>query len=179
MMHAGALFLAAALAFPAWAGGDASDGHTHAGETPAPVPITASAPRAVAATEEFEVVAVLEDKHLRVYVDRYASNEPVAGAKVEVEGAGLQGVAAESAPGVYLMNLAAALPSARHGLTISIEAGDSADLLTATLDTSLAAPPVAHAHDWSEWIVWGLAALLLLVSGLLLAMRRRKQRKSH
>ena len=85
MMHAGALFLAAALAFPAWAGGDASDGHTHAGETPAPVPITASAPRAVAATEEFEVVAVLEDKHLRVYVDRYASNEPVAGAKVEVE----------------------------------------------------------------------------------------------
>ncbi|MDP1611166.1 MAG: hypothetical protein Q8M11_08905 [Sulfuritalea sp.] len=176
MMQAKALFLAAVIAFPAWAGGDASDGHTHAGPAPAPVPVTASAPRAVTATEDFEVVAVLEGKHLVVYVDRYASNEPVAGAKVEVEGAGLQGVAAEAAPGVYLMNLAAALPPAKHGLTISIEAGDSADLLTATLDTSLAAPVAAHAHYWSEWVVWGLAALLLIASGILLAVRRRKQK---
>ena len=153
--------------------------HAHGDEDhgAAPPPVTQSmAPRAVAATEEFEVVAVLEDKHLLVYVDRHASNEPVVGAKVEVEGAGLQGVAAESAPGVYLMNLAAALPPAKHGLTISIEAGDSADLLTATLDTSLAAPAAAHAHAWSEWIVWGLAALLLLVSAALLAARRRKQK---
>ncbi|MBI3095150.1 MAG: LPXTG cell wall anchor domain-containing protein, partial [Rhodocyclales bacterium] len=50
---------------------------------------------------------------------------------------------------------------------------------TATLDTSLAAPAAAHAHDWNEWTVWGLAALLLLASGILLAVRRRKQRKSH
>lgn len=157
----------------------ASAAHAHGDEDhgAAPPPVTQSmAPRAVAATEEFEVVAVLEDKHLLVYVDRYASNEPVAGAKVEVEGAGLQGVAAESAPGVYLMNLAAALPPAKHGLTISIEAGDSADLLTATLDTSLATPAAAHAHYWSEWVVWSLAASLLLVSGILLAVRRRKQK---
>ncbi|MFH1873268.1 MAG: hypothetical protein ABIK82_06470 [Pseudomonadota bacterium] len=166
-----ALFTAAfAAGSPAYAHGDEDHGA-------APPPVTQSmAPRAVAATEEFEVVAVLQDQHLVVYVDRYASNEPVAGAKVEVEGGGLQGVAAESAPGTYLLNLAAALPPAKHGLTISIEAGDSADLLTATLDTSLAAPAVAHTHYWSEWIVWGLAALLLLASGALLAARRRKQK---
>jgi hypothetical protein len=46
--------------------------------------------RAVAATEEFEVVAVLEGKNLVVYVDRFASNEPVAKARVEVEGGGLK-----------------------------------------------------------------------------------------
>lgn len=159
-----------AVAFSAYGHGDEDHGA-------APPPVTQSmAPRAVAATEEFEVVAVLEDKHLVVYVDRYASNEPVAGAKVEIEGVGQQGIAAESAPGTYLLNLAAALPPAKHALTISIEAGDSADLLTATLDTSLAAPAAAHAHYWSEWIVWGLAALLLLVSAALLAARRRKQR---
>ncbi|MDP3514914.1 MAG: hypothetical protein Q8S20_19405 [Sulfuritalea sp.] len=174
MKQAKALLLATIIAFPAWAGGDSSDGHTHA--APEPLPVVTLSPRAAAATEEFEVVAALEGKKLVVYVDRYASNEPVAGAKIEVEGAGLQGVAAESAPGVYLMNLAAALPPAKHGLTISIEAGDSADLLTATLDTSLAAPAAAHAHYWSEWTVWGLAALLLIASGILLAVRRRKQK---
>ncbi len=174
MMQAGALLLATAIAFPAWAGGDASDGHTHA--EAAPIPVTPSAPRAVAATEDFEVVAVLEGKHLVVYVDRFASNEPVAKAKVEVEGAGLNGLAKEATPGAYVMDLAAALPPAKHALTISIEAGDSADLLTATLDTSAAAPAAPHARSWSEWMVWGLAAVLLLASGALLAARRRKQK---
>ena len=152
-------------------------GHGDEDHGAAPPPVTQSmAPRAVAASEEFEVVAVLEDKHLVVYVDRYASNEPVAGAKVEIEGGGLQGIAAESAPGTYLLNLAAALPPARHGLTISIEAGDSADLLTVTLDTSTAAPAASPAHFRSAWVVWGLAALLLLVSLAMLAARRRKQK---
>jgi hypothetical protein len=159
-----------AAASPAYAHGDEDHGA-------APPPVTQSmAPRAVAATEEFEVVAVLDGKHLVVYVDRYASNAPVAGAKVEIEGSGLQGIAVESAPGTYVMNLAADLPPARHGLTIGIEAGESADLLTATLDTSSAAPAAVHAHSWGEWIVWGLAALLLLASGALLAARRRKKK---
>ena len=173
MMQAGALFLAAALAFPAWAGGDASDGHTHAGQTPAPVPVTASAPRAVAATEDFEVVALLEGKHLVVYVDRFASNEPVTKAKVEVEGAGLKGLASEAAPGTYVMDLATALPPAKHALTISIEAGDSADLLSATLDTSQPVPAHVDTFDWSRRIVWIIAALLL-AAGALLVYRRRK-----
>jgi len=173
MMQAAALFLVATLAFPAWAGGDASDGHTHAGDAPAPIPVTSGAPRAVAATEDFEVVAILEGKHLVVYVDRYASNEPVTKARVEVEGAGLKGPAAETAPGTYVMDLAAALPPARHALTISIETGDSADLLSATLDTSQPLVAQMDAHDWSRRIVWIIAALLL-AAGALLVYRRRK-----
>jgi hypothetical protein len=41
------------------------------------------------------------------------------------------------------MDLAAGLPPAKHALTISIEAGDTADLLSATLDTSLTAATAA------------------------------------
>ena len=174
MMHARALFLAAAFAFPAWAGGDASDGHTHG--APAPVPVTASAPRAVAVTEEFEVVAVLDGKQLVVYVDRFASNEPVAKAKVEVEGAGLKGLAREAAPGTYLMDVAAAIAPGKHPLTISIEAGDTADLLSATLDTSQPAESVVHVHGWGERVVWGLAALLLLAAGALPVARRHRRK---
>ena len=177
MMHARALLLATVIAFPAWAGGDASDGHTHAA---APVPATVAAPlatpRAIAATEDFEVVAVLEGKQLVVYVDRFASNEPVAKAKVEVEGAGLKGLAKEAAPGTYVMDLAAALAPAKHALTISIEAGDTADLLSATLDTSQPVVAEADAHGWTRRAVWIVAALLLLAAGALLVFRRRKAR---
>ena len=176
MMQAGALLLATAIAFPAWAGGDASDGHTHGAPAAAPIPVTASAPRAVAATEDFEVVAVLEGKHLVVYVDRFASNEPVAKAKVEVEGAGLNGLAREAAPGTYVMDLAAALPPAKHALTISIEAGDTADLLSATLDTSQPATSSEHAHSRAEWVVWIVATLLLLAAGALLIVRRNRSK---
>lgn len=169
-----ALFLGAVIALPVWAGGDSSDGHTHA--APEPVLAVAAAPRAVATTEEFEVVAVVEGKHLMVYVDRFASNEPVAKAKVEVEGAGLKGFASEAAAGTYAMNLAAAIPPGKHPLTISIEAGDSTDLLSATLDTSVATSDAVHVHYWSEWVVWSVGALALLASGALLALRRSRQK---
>ncbi|MBI5900318.1 MAG: LPXTG cell wall anchor domain-containing protein [Rhodocyclales bacterium] len=152
----------------------------HGGEDHgAPPPPVAQAidPRAAAATEEFEVVTSLEGKKLVVYVDRFASNEPVAQAKVEIEGAGLKGVASEMAPGTYVLDVAPSLPPAKHPLTISIEAGDTVDLLSATLDTSASVANVAHSHGWSEWIVWVLAGALLLLTGILFAARRRKRAK--
>ncbi len=167
------LFLAALFAVPVWAGGDSSDGHSHA--APAPLLITAMAPRAIAATEEFEIVAVLEGKKLVVYVDRFATNEPVAKAKVWVEGAGLKGLAAETAPGIYVLDVATAIPPARHPLTISIEAGDTTDLLTATLDISPLAAGVETLDWWRQWIVWIVAGLLLLAGGTLFVVRRHRK----
>jgi hypothetical protein len=171
--QAKALLLATVIAFPAWAGGDSSDGHTHA--APEPLPVVTLSPRAAAATEEFEVVAALEGRKLVVYVDRFASNEPVTKAKVEVEGAGLKGLASEAAPGTYLMDVAAALAPGKHALTISIEAGDSADLLSAVLDTSPPGIADAVTHGWNSRVVWSIAALLL-AAGALLVYRRRKAR---
>ena len=88
MKHVKRFLLVTLVAFslPVWAGGDSSDGHSH--EAPAPLPVSQSVtPRAVAATEEFEVVTSLEGKKLVVYVDRFASNEPVVQAKVDALGA--------------------------------------------------------------------------------------------
>lgn len=150
------------------------DGEDH-GAPPPPVN-QAVAPRAVAATEEFEAVAVLEGKKLVIYVDVFASNEPVTKAKVEVEGAGLKGTAVEAAPGTYVMDAAAILPPGKHGLTIGIEAGDTADLLSTTLDTSAPDQGEVHAHGWNERVIWIVAVLLLLAGGLLLAVQRGKIR---
>jgi hypothetical protein len=134
-------------------------------------------PRAAAATEEFEVVTSLEGKKLVVYVDRFASNEPVVQAKVEIEGAGLKGVASETTPGTYVLDVRRTLPPAKHPLTISVEAGDSVDLLTATLDTS-ASVAIEAAYPRLERVGrLGVSGALLLATGILFAVRRHKRAK--
>ena len=163
-----ALFLSAPLTVFAHGGED------HGAPTPA-VSLSV-APRAAANSEEFEAVAVLEGKKLVLYLDQFTSNAPVSGAKVEIEGGGLKGVAAELSPGIYAIDAASIAP-AKHALTISIETGDSADLLSATLDVAPPPAGVVHVHGWSEWLVWVSAGVLALVGGVLLVIRRRKQLK--
>jgi hypothetical protein len=161
------------VALPARAGGDSSDGHTHA--PPEAVLTTAIAPRAQARSEDFEVVAVLEGRHLVLYVDRFASNAPVSQARVEVEGAGLQGAASETLPGTYVIDIATAMLPGRYPLMISIEAGETSDLLSATLDTSLPATVGHEAGGRAAPRVWIIVALLLLVVGAVLAVWRKKR----
>ena len=61
----------------------AHEGHDH-GETPAAAPAVAT-PRGEAATDAFELVAVVHDATLTAYLDRFATNEPVQGAVITVE----------------------------------------------------------------------------------------------
>ncbi|MBK7003162.1 MAG: hypothetical protein IPH35_25565 [Rhodoferax sp.] len=170
-----------AFALPAWAGGDSSDGHSHGAPTPAPAPISQGAtPRTATTTEEFEVVAAFEGQNLVVYVDHFASNEPVARAKVEIEGTRFKGIASETAPGTYMLPIPSPLPPAKHALTISIESAESADLLAVTLDTSTSAAHVAPTHGqgaWTNWAIGAVAAALLLVSAIVFIVQRRQGAK--
>ncbi|MDO8767823.1 MAG: hypothetical protein Q7K57_03810 [Burkholderiaceae bacterium] len=134
------------------------------------------APRAVASTDEFELVAILDGKKLMIYVDRFASNEPVINAKVEIEGAGLKGIVSETAPGLYTINAPSIAPG-RHALTISIESGDVLDLLSATLDTSIPAGNIAPVSSWNKKLMAIFVGLLILAGVALLLARRRKQVK--
>lgn len=134
------------------------------------------APRAIASTDEFEMVAILDGKKLMIYVDRFSSNEPVINAKVEIEGAGLKGVVGETAPGVYTMNAPSIVPG-KHALTISIEAGDVLDLLSANLDTSLPAGNIVPVGIWNIKLIAIFIGLMILAGAALLIARRRKQAK--
>lgn len=138
-------------------------------------------PRVATASEDFELVVVLEPARLVVYLDRQASNEPVAGARVDVEGAGLNAAAVESGAGTYALALAAPLPPGQHALTFTLQAGTDADLLSVTLEVpapataAAAKPPSALAcllaHPWR----WPAAAATLSVAVLLGATLRRRQ----
>ena len=162
----------------AYGGGDSSDGHSH-GEAVRPDMAADIAPRASAQTEEFELVAVKEEKKLILYLDRFATNEPVADAEIEVESGTFKAVAVQVAPGVYSLPGEAFAEPGKYPLAISVQAGDSADLLTATLDLAPPAVSVAHAPGWGKWAVWGASGALLLTGAGLVAVRRRKQNRKH
>lgn len=144
----------------------AHEGHDHGPAVPE-IRVEA-APRATAESEEFELVAVLEGGKLRLYLDRYASNEPVAGAGIEVESGAFKGLAKAVAPGVYTLPGEAFAKPGKHPLTIGVQAGESADLLAATLEVPQ--PATTASSDapapWQAWwgiVLSGLAGLTALV----------------
>jgi hypothetical protein len=153
---------------PAWA----HEGHDH-GPPPPPVEIDAS-PRATAESELFELVAVLEaGARLLLYLDRHASNEPVSGARLEVESGAFRALAEDLGGGVYAVPAEAFVRPGTHSLTLSVQAGEETDLLAA----SLAVPEPAKATVAAKWGWWPWAAggaALVFGGGLgWFALRRR------
>jgi len=164
-----------ALSAVAHGGGDSSDGHTHA-EAEKPVQIAAAAPRASAQSEDFELVAVLADKKLTLYLDRYASNAPVAEAQIELESGVFKRIAAQVAPGVYALPGEHFARPGKYPLVFSIQTTDSADLLTTTLEVTqpVAAPTKTPGQVPDPRLLWGAAGTLLLAGIGVVWIRRRK-----
>lgn len=164
----------ALLASPALAHGDEDHGEKRA-TAPPPAQVRATAPRAEAQTEAFELVAKLEEGWLMLTIDRFETNEPVVNAQVEVDTGGVQAVAQPTAPGVYRVDQPVLRQPGTYPLTVSVEAADSADLLTVTLEVP--PPPSSPATAGAQpprWAPWGMGGGLLL-SGLgLFALRRRQ-----
>jgi hypothetical protein len=135
-------------------------------------------PRMEAASETFEIVGRLEDGELSILVDRFETNEPVLGGKVEVESNGIK------AEGKFHMDhgdyaftderlLKALAQPGKHPLVFTVFAGNDSDLLQGTLDVT-AAHHDDHGHDHVPGWVWkaGIAAMgVLLVGGLWLRRR--------
>lgn len=162
----------------------AHGGEDHGDEAAPPPAVAEAGPRAIAASEDFELVALPQGGRVLIYLDRFATNEPVANAEVEIESGAFKAVATRLAPGVYAVAGDAFKAPGRHPLTISIQASAPSDavsdLLSATLDV---APPAAGeappARAWPREA--GLAAtplaLLALITAIAIGVRRRMRRE--
>lgn len=142
------------------------------------------APRLEAHTDLFELVARLGGGELSILIDRYATNEPVLDASVEVESGGLKAAAAFRADhGDYAIADAALLKrlsaTGEHALVITVQAGADADLLDGTLVTaSLPAHDVSGHGDGTSVAPWIGAAVLGaggVAAAFMLLRRRRTQ----
>lgn len=161
-------------------------------DAPSAVIKASSLPRMEAKSEGFELVVELRASELVIVVDRYETNEPVLGAKIEVESGGLKAIAAFRAEqGDYVVTDAALLKALKatgeHGLVFTLVAGVNSDLLDGTLVTAAGhatsgKSDQGHSHDdhghdheleRAAWIGGGVAALGL-IGGFVWRRQRRR-----
>ena len=149
------------------------------GDTPAPLPTATSAPRAQAQTGDFELVIEQQGPSLLLFLDRFASNEPVTDAQVEVQSSDMQATATKVGPGTYRVAGDAWTRPGTHALTISVQTTDTADLLSATLD--IPAPVAAAIVEKAGKnlpvgrTIWFLAGAALLFAIIVFAWLRRRR----
>jgi membrane fusion protein, heavy metal efflux system len=156
--------------------GRAHEGHDD-GASPASSLPGINVPRVEAQSDLFEIVGVVEGDAMKIFLDRYATNEPVVDATIDVEAGALKGSAQANPDGTYTFRTAALAQVGPVPVTFTIAAGSDGDLLTG--DLVAANPDAAQAHAGDDplrerW--WWYAAALLIAGGVVSAWRSRRRR---
>lgn len=128
-----------------------------------------AAPRFEAQSDMFEVVGRLQGGEFSMLINRFATNEPVLDAKVEIESGAVKAQAKFHADlGDYAVDDAAMLKALSlpgdHPLVITVVAGADADLLDGTLH--VAVPADDHDEGMSYWLWLGLVLVLAILMAL-------------
>ncbi|HEV2565304.1 MAG TPA: HlyD family efflux transporter periplasmic adaptor subunit [Microvirga sp.] len=120
----------------------AHEGHDHG--APPPAAVTTNNPRVTAQSDAYELVGVLRGDRLGLYLDRFASNEPVTDAKIAVTIGGDEEAQAEAATGgTYTVTSPKFAGEGALELIFAVTAPGGDDLLIGTLQ--LPGKPVAAA----------------------------------
>jgi hypothetical protein len=154
----------------------AHGGEDH-GEDPKPAEVTSAASRAEAQTDLFELVVTPHNGRLTIYVDRFANNQPVNDAKVEIESANWKAVANAVEGGTYRVAAPQFAVPGTYPLVFTVTAGDEADLLETTLVIGEAAPATTPGNPPSRW-GWLSAALIAIAVAATGLLQRRHSARS-
>lgn len=125
----------------------AGPGHDHDHGPAQLVPAGPSSPRIVAVTESYELVGILTDGRLVVYLDRLHDTSPVRDARLEVTLDSLSAVAEPQPDGTYIMDLPGIDPHGSYEVIIAISEGSRSDLLVGTLKETTIGAEAAHGHS--------------------------------
>lgn len=127
---------------------EAHEGHDHG--APPPVSAAAAAPRAEAASDAFELVAVARDGAVTIYLDRFKTNEPVLGASIEADTPAGTASASPGPDGTYRLAAPWAVKPGRHDVVLTVTAEGATDIFPVTLEIPEAAPAGQPAA--SSWL---------------------------
>lgn len=157
--------------------GYAHEGHDHGGD--APLPASTVAPRFETRSDLFELVGIMDGEVLWLYLDKADSNEPITQAAIEIESSAFKGKALASPDGVFRLTAPALAKPGQHVLTVSVEAGEDADLLTARFEmnvagTNTAEPANAAKGLMGKGILWIGGALLLVLLSLMVFRKKKR-----
>ena len=143
---------------------------------PAPPASAAEAarPSFEAHSELFELVGRIRDGRLTLTLDDWASNEPISGARIEIDFAGHSRTAEAQADGTYTLDAAPFAAPATYPLTITVIAGEQSDLLATDLVVGDSTAAGAIAAGIGSKAIGIAAALTLLAAVVAVRLRRRK-----
>jgi hypothetical protein len=144
----------------------ASPGHDHSHDEAPQLAAGPVLPRFEAHSDLFEVVGVLHSDELSVFVDRFNSNAPVLGAKVELESASTKATGQfHEDHGDYSFALASFNKPGSHPITLTIKDGEDIDMLAGNLvvpeQVASHAPSSSFVRQAGIW-AFGLAVLAAL-----------------
>ena len=158
----------------------AGEGHDH-GEAKTPAGAVVASPRFQGHSDLFEVVGILKGDELSITIDRYATNEPVLDAKVEVESGALKKIAAFHADhGDYSLPAESFRKPGTYPILLTIVSGKDTDLIAGDLVVPDPEAGREHAAESASGLMkWakpaGAAALSLIVLMIGAAMWRRRR----
>ena len=161
------------------AGSLAHQGHDH-GEADKPALVSSAYPRVAARSELYEVVGILKDSKLSIFIDDAVTNEPVSDAALQVtigESGAIE--ATKTGNGIYEAALPDGKPTGSVEVIFSVAAAKGDDLLVDSLTLpQTTIPPQKHEHGWlssgRNVVMFALAALGF---GLLFGFWRQRGRK--
>lgn len=146
----------------------AGEGHDH-GEAKTPAAAASASPRFQGHSDLFEVVGILKGDELSIMIDRYATNEPVLNAKVEVESGEMKKTAAfHPEHGDYSLPAGSFRKPGTYPITLTIVSGKDTDLIAG--DLVVPDPEAGHQHSaeqvsgLTKWAKPASAAALLLAA---------------
>ncbi|HET8744132.1 MAG TPA: hypothetical protein VFM98_00895 [Ramlibacter sp.] len=166
------LALALAGALPA---ARAQDGHDHGHDHDTPAATGPASPRLNAQSDLFELVGIVEHGVMTVYLDRFASNEPVAGARIEYEAGPHKGVAEPQADGTYRIAVDALKREGELPFAFTVTAGSDMDLLAGELDLHVEEAHGAEpaSRTLPQWALPAAAAAAAIALAAVILGRRR------
>lgn len=165
----GGAVLALSIGTATWASPGAHGPNGEHLDSATPLPALTLAPSFETHSVDFELVGQLQETELSLLIQRFATNEPVLDASVEVETGSLKAQAVFHADlGDYAIDDAQMLKAlavpGEHALVITLRTGQEADLLDATLTVASKVPDTRpHSPSRTLWLVLALVTLLVLV----------------
>lgn len=157
---------------------NAHEGHDHGEADKSPV-VSSAYPRVAARSDLYEIVGILKDDQLSIFIDDTVTNEPISDAAVQVTVGDAPAIEARRMPnGVYTASLADQKLAGSVEVIFAITAKKGDDLLVDSLTVPVAnSPPEKQEYGWLPGRSAATFALAGLGFGLLFGYSRRRGRK--
>lgn len=162
-----AVFLITLTLFFGASASEAHEGHDHSKENS---PVGVALPRGSAASDLFELVAILRDGSLQVFVDHFKTNEPVTDARIEAETPEGPVELAAQDDGSFRLSASWAKSGRQYDLIFTVASGGEVEVLPVSIqvpakqDNALISRSLFSASGLAGLTVFLLAAVLLAVN---------------